>query len=146
MYMCKSKFLPIFGYTIMYSVLHCGQATWAPALPFCFSSTHRCMHLWCTHFVVPLQWQGLTHEAVKSSSSVAKHTQQYLLLLKQQFLIKYLLLIKYYRGYKTYSSSELNCGILAVVWFGDEAPSVISRDKSGSVISDIVFLVMSSSN
>lgn len=72
--------LPMSGYMIIYSVLHCGHETSSPALPFCLTSTQRCMQPWWTHLVVPLQWQGLTHDAVASSSSVAKHTQQYFLL------------------------------------------------------------------
>ena len=68
--------LPSLGKTMMYSVLHCGQATLAVLLPFCFSSIQRCRHSWWTHLVVPLQRQGLTQGVLTSSSSVAKHTQQ----------------------------------------------------------------------
>lgn len=69
--------VPISGNTMMYSLRHCGQLTRLKALPFCFSSTHRCRHDWCTHFVVPLHLHGCTQAAILSSSSVAKHTQQY---------------------------------------------------------------------
>ena len=63
-----------------YWVLHCGQWTLSNEFPFCFSSTQRCKHVSWTHLVVPLHWHGWTHKAVLSSSSVAKQTQQYLLL------------------------------------------------------------------
>lgn len=68
--------VPISGNMIMYSVWHCGQFTRLKEFPFCFSSTHRCKQLWCTHLVVPLHLQGCTQAANSSSSSVAKHTQQ----------------------------------------------------------------------
>lgn len=71
---------PSLGKTMRYSALHCGQATRAVLLPRCFSSTQRCRQAWCTHLVEPRQRHGRTHSAVRSSSSVAKHTQQ---LLKQ---------------------------------------------------------------
>lgn len=61
-----------------YSALHCGQATRAVLLPRCFSSTQRCRQAWWTHLVEPRQRHGRTHSAVRSSSSVAKHTQQLL--------------------------------------------------------------------
>lgn len=70
--------LPSLGKTMRYSALHCGQATRAVLLPRCFSSTQRCRQAWCTHLVEPRQWHGRTHSAVRSSSSVAKHTQQLL--------------------------------------------------------------------
>lgn len=70
--------LPSLGKTMRYSALHCGQATRAVLLPRCFSSTQRCRQAWWTHLVEPRQWHGRTHSAVRSSSSVAKHTQQLL--------------------------------------------------------------------
>ena len=70
------KYLPTLGNIIIYSILHCGQATLAVLFPFCFSSIHRCKQYWWTHFVVPLHIQGWTQPASVSSSSVAKHTQQ----------------------------------------------------------------------
>lgn len=69
---------PSLGNTMRYSALHCGQATRAVLLPRCFSSTQRCRQAWCTHLVEPRQRHGRTHSAVRSSSSVAKHTQQLL--------------------------------------------------------------------
>ena len=69
-------YLPTLGNIIIYSILHCGQATLAVLFPFCFSSIHRCKQYWWTHFVVPLHIQGWTQPASVSSSSVAKHTQQ----------------------------------------------------------------------
>ena len=69
---------PSLGKTMRYSALHCGQVTRAVLLPRCFSSTQRCRQAWWTHLVEPRQWQGRTHSAVRSSSSVAKHTQQLL--------------------------------------------------------------------
>ena len=47
-----------------------------PLDPCCFSSTHLWRHSWCTHFAVPRQRHGDTQQAEKSSSSVAKQTQQ----------------------------------------------------------------------
>lgn len=69
---------PSLGKTMRYSALHCGQATRAVLLPRCFSSTQRCRQTWCTHLVEPRQRHGRTHSAVRSSSSVAKQTQQLL--------------------------------------------------------------------
>lgn len=69
---------PSLGKTMRYSALHCGQATRAVLLPRCFSSTQRCRQDWWTHLVEPRQRHGRTHSAVRSSSSVAKHTQQLL--------------------------------------------------------------------
>lgn len=88
--------VPISGNIIMYSVWHCGQLTRLNELPFCFSSTQRCRHDWCTHFVVPLHRHGCVHAASSSSSSVAKQTQQYrsssaLLLLRFWLLLLLLL-------------------------------------------------------
>lgn len=76
--------LPSFGNTIKYSALHWGQATLAVLFPLCFSSTQRCRQVWWTHFVEPLHLQGLTHSAVRSSSSVAKQTQQLLKLQEEK--------------------------------------------------------------
>ena len=67
---------PILGNTTWYSVPHCGQLTAPPLFPFCFSSSQRCRHAWWIHLVQPLHRQGLTHSALWSSRSVAKHTQQ----------------------------------------------------------------------
>ncbi len=47
-----------------------------PLDPCCFSSTHLWRHSWWTHFAVPRQRHGDTQQAEKSSSSVAKQTQQ----------------------------------------------------------------------
>lgn len=74
---------PSLGKTMRYSALHCGQATRAVLLPRCFSSTQRCRQAWWTHLVEPRQRHGRTHSAVRSSSSVAKHTQQLLKTNKQ---------------------------------------------------------------
>lgn len=73
---------PSLGKTMRYSALHWGQATRAVLLPRCFSSTQRCKQDWWTHLVEPRHRHGRTHSAVRSSSSVAKHTQQ---LLKQMY-------------------------------------------------------------
>lgn len=70
---------PSSGYVIEYSALHWGHMTLAMLLPRCFSSIQRCKHIWWTHLVVPLQRHGLTHSADRSSSIVAKQTQQVLL-------------------------------------------------------------------
>ena len=67
---------PILGKVMWYSVPHCGQLTAPPLFPFCFSSSQRCRHDWWIHLVQPLHLQGLTHSALWSSLSVAKHTQQ----------------------------------------------------------------------
>lgn len=72
-----------------YSALHCGQATRAVLLPRCFSSTHRCRHAWWTHLVEPRQRHGRTHSAVRSSSSVAKHTQQLLKQTHKRVIVHY---------------------------------------------------------
>ena len=71
-------FLPGLGYSMVYLVLHCGHDTCAVLFPACFSSIHRCRHIWCTHWFVPRHRHGRTHRASRSSSSVAKHTQQVL--------------------------------------------------------------------
>lgn len=68
--------LPIFGKVMWYSVPHCGQLTALLLFPFCFSSSQRCRHDWWIHLVQPLHLHGLTHSALRSSRSVAKHTQQ----------------------------------------------------------------------
>lgn len=68
--------IPSLGYSMRYSVLHWGQETLVVLLPRCFSSIQRWRHTWCTHLLVPLHLHGLTHAASRSSSSVAKHTQQ----------------------------------------------------------------------
>lgn len=72
----NSNHLPIFGKVMWYSVPHCGQLTAPLLFPFCFSSSQRCRHDWWIHLVQPLHLQGLTHSALRSSRSVAKHTQQ----------------------------------------------------------------------
>lgn len=77
--------LPNFGKTIRYSALHWGHATLAVLFPLCFSSTQRCRQAWWTHLVDPLHLHGLTHSAVLSSSSVAKHTQQLLKIKRKMF-------------------------------------------------------------
>jgi len=70
--------LPSFGKMMRYSVLHWGQRTLAVLLPRCFSSTHRCRHIWCTQRFVPRHRHGRTHNASRSSSSDAKQTQHVL--------------------------------------------------------------------
>ena len=59
--------------------MHWGHDTRTVGFPRCFSSNHLCRQVLCTHFVVPRHLQGLSHWAVGSSSSVAKHTQHVLL-------------------------------------------------------------------
>jgi len=74
----KAQSLPSFGKIMRYSVLHCGHRTLAVLLPRCFSSTHRCKHIWWTQRFVPRHRHGLTHSASRSSSSDAKQTQHVL--------------------------------------------------------------------
>ena len=74
----KKNGLPSFGKMMRYSVLHCGHRTFAVLLPRCFSSTHRCKHIWWTQRFVPRHRHGLTHNASRSSSSDAKQTQHVL--------------------------------------------------------------------
>ena len=74
----ETQSVPSFGKMIRYSVLHCGHRTLAVLLPRCFSSTHRCKHIWWTQRLVPRHRHGLTHNASRSSSSDAKQTQHVL--------------------------------------------------------------------